>query len=215
MDQWLLSLAASPWVYPGMFVFALVDGFFPPMPSEVGLLGLVSLAVAGGYPQLAPILLVAGVGAFVGDLIAYRIGARVDIHQLPGLRGGRGKRALARAESSLARRGPSWILAGRFLPVVRVAINASAGALNYPPRKFTALAATGSALWVTYSTIIGVGAGAWLADRPTAAVAVGVVGGTAIGVGLDLALTHVERRRRRTAGRSGAQTAGPHADTNG
>lgn len=30
MDAWLLSLAASPLVYPGMFLFAVMDGFFPP-----------------------------------------------------------------------------------------------------------------------------------------------------------------------------------------
>ena len=28
MDAWLLSFAASPWVYLGMFLFAVIDGFF-------------------------------------------------------------------------------------------------------------------------------------------------------------------------------------------
>jgi membrane protein DedA with SNARE-associated domain len=39
VENWILVLAASPFVYLGMYLFATIDGFFPPIPSE-------SLAIA-------------------------------------------------------------------------------------------------------------------------------------------------------------------------
>ena len=33
-EAWILAMAASPWIYPAMFAFATIDGFFPPVPSE-------------------------------------------------------------------------------------------------------------------------------------------------------------------------------------
>lgn len=194
MDAWLLSLAASVWVYPGMFVFALVDGFFPPMPSEVALLGLASLSVAGGSPRLVPLLAVAAAGAFLGDLVAYAIGSRVDVHRLWLLRTGRGAQMLAWAERTLRTRGRVFILAGRFVPIARVAINAAAGALGYPRRRFVALAAIGSVIWAVYSAAIGIGAGTWYRGHPVAAVLLGVGTGLTIGVLMDLVVSRLDRR---------------------
>ena len=34
LEQWALDLAASPWIYLVMYLFATIDGFFPPIPSE-------------------------------------------------------------------------------------------------------------------------------------------------------------------------------------
>src|SRR5690606_2652676 len=129
MDAWLLSMAESAFVYPGMFVLAVLDGFFPPVPSEVAAVALAALAAASGTPHLGLVLLFAASGAYVGDLIAYAIGSRIDVHRLPFLRRGRGRRTLAWAERSLRNGGSGFILAARFLPVARVAVNMAAGAL--------------------------------------------------------------------------------------
>ena len=193
MDDWLLSLAGSPLVYPGMFVLAVLDGFFPPVPSEVAAVGLAALAAASGTPHLGLVLLAAASGAYVGDLIAYGIGSRIDVHRLPFLRRGRGRRTLAWAERSLANGGSGFILAARFLPVARVAANMAAGALGYPRRRFLGVAAIGSVAWAGYSAMIGIGAGAWLQGRPLGAVVLGVVVGLLIGVLLD----SVVRRRQK------------------
>jgi membrane protein DedA with SNARE-associated domain len=88
-----------------MFVLAVLDGFFPPVPSEVAAVGLAALAAAGGTPNLGLVLLAATSGAYVGDLIAYAIGRRIDVHRVPFLRRGRGRRALAWAERSLTNGG--------------------------------------------------------------------------------------------------------------
>lgn len=200
MDAWLLSLGDSPWVYPAMFVAAVIDGFFPPMPSEVAIVGLAALAVAGGSPNLALLLLTAAAGAFCGDLVAYWLGSRVDPHRMPVLRAGRGARMLDWAERSLTTRGRSFILGGRFLPVARVAINMAAGALGYPRRSFAALAAIGGVTWALYSAVIGAGAGRWLAGHPLGAVVAGVVAGLVVGLVLDAVVTRVQARRGAAAG---------------
>ena len=195
MDAWLLSLAESPLVYPGMFALAVLDGFFPPVPSEVAAVGLAALAAASGTPHLGLVILAAASGAYVGDLIAYAIGSRIDVHRVPFLRRGRGRRALAWAERSLANGGTGFILAARFLPVARVAVNMAAGALGYPRRRFLGIAAIASVAWAGYSAMIGIGAGAWLQDRPAAAVVLGAVVGLGIGFALDAAF----RRRQKLA----------------
>ena len=192
MDAWLLSLAASPLVYLGMFLFAVIDGFFPPLPSEAAALGLAALSVATGEPNLSLILLVAAAGAFTGDQIAYAIGQRLDVRRLPLLRRGRGRKTVDWAERALIHRGPSFILAARFIPVARVAVNMTAGAVGYPRRRFLWLAATGSVMWVTYSAVIGIGAGAWFKGHPLGAVTVGVIGGLLIGVVLDWVLNRLQ-----------------------
>jgi len=193
VDAWLLSLAGSPLVYPGMFALAVLDGFFPPVPSEVAAVGLAALAAASGRPDLGLVLLAAASGAYVGDLIAYAIGSRIDVHRLPFLRRGRGRRALTWAERSLTNGGTGFILAARFLPVARVAVNMAAGALGYPRRRFLGIAAIGSATWAGYSAMIGIGAGAWLQGRPLGAVMLGIVVGLLVGGLLDA----VFRRRQR------------------
>jgi len=107
------------------------------------------------------------------------------VSRIPILRSGRGRRSVLWAENALAHRGPSFILAARFIPIARVAVNVSAGALGYPRARFVTLAAAGSVMWSLYSAALGIGAGSWLAGRPMLAVVVGVAGGIVIGVGVD------------------------------
>lgn len=199
MQDWLLALAASPLVYLGLFLFALVDGFFPPIPSESAVIALAALAVAGGRPSLVLVVLVAAAGAFTGDQIAYAMGRRIDVRRLRLLRGPRVQRTLDWAERTLTRRGPSFILAARFIPVGRVAVNMTAGAVGYSRRRFAGLTAIAGVAWSIYSAAIGIGAGSWFRGHPVLAIVVGVVGGLVIGLALDWALGHLPDRVPRGA----------------
>ena len=44
MESWILALSASTWVYPALTGFAIIDGFFPPIPSESALIALAAQA---------------------------------------------------------------------------------------------------------------------------------------------------------------------------
>lgn len=188
IEGWVPMLAESLWVYPALMLFATVDGFFPPVPSESVVIALASLSVAQGSPNIVLVALAAAAGAFAGDQIAYLIGSRVDVHRLRVFRTPRGRRTLAWAEHALAHRGSSFILAARYIPIGRVAVNMTAGALGYPRRRFVGLTALAAVTWAAYGSLVGAGAGIWLEDHPVIAVVAGVVVGTMMGIGIDWVL---------------------------
>jgi membrane protein DedA with SNARE-associated domain len=179
----VLSLGASPWVLLAVLVLTTVDGFFPPVPSESLVIAVAALSVGGDGPTLWALVLVAAVGALAGDMVAHTIGRRAGGRAWPG--GRRGRAALEGARRRLAHSGGTVVLTARFVPVGRVAVNMAAGAVGYPRPRFLKIAAVGAAAWALCSTTLGVVAGAVLEEHPLAAVAVGVLGGLALGVAVD------------------------------
>lgn len=188
IEGWVPMLADSVWVFPALALFATIDGFFPPVPSESVVIALASLSVSQGAPNIALVILAAALGAFAGDQIAYTIGSKVDVHRLRVFRTARGRKALAWAEHALSHRGSSFILAARYIPIGRVAVNMTAGALGYPRRRFVGLTGLAAVTWAAYGSAVGAGAGLWLEDHPLIAVVAGVVVGTLVGVGIDWVL---------------------------
>jgi len=188
LEDWALALAGSPWVFVVMYAFATIDGFFPPLPSESLVIALAAMSASSGEPNLAILLVVAALGAFTGDQVAYQIGTKVHVRNLRLLRSKRGQASLDWAEHALDRRGASFIIAARYIPVGRVAVNMSAGALGYPRRRFVALTAVAAVMWAAYSAAIGIASGAFLQGHPVIAVGVGVVGGVVLGFLVDWVL---------------------------
>ena len=191
----ILAMAASPWVLAVLFACCVIDGFFPPIPSESLVIALTSLAISHEAPHIAWIGLVAALGAFVGDNIAYLIGTKLPIHRFRIFRSHRGKKTLAWAEQTLARRGAVFILAARYVPVGRVAVNMGAGAVGYPYRRFVLVAGIAAVMWSGYSILLGVSAGAFLHDHPIIGVLVGVVLGVVIGVIVDYIVRKILGRK--------------------
>jgi membrane protein DedA with SNARE-associated domain len=185
LEGWALALVGSPWIFVVLYLFATIDGFFPPIPSESIVIALSVVSMTEGRPNLALIMLVAAAGAWTGDQIAYQIGTKVKVRELRLLRTPRGQAAVDWAENALANRGAAFIIAARYIPVGRVAVNMTAGAVGYTRRRFMGLTAIAAVTWGAYSSLIGIGAGAWLHDHTMVAVAVGVVGGLVIGIVVD------------------------------
>lgn len=181
----VLALAGTPWILVALFALTVIDGFFPPVPSESVVIALASLSMADAGPPLWAILPVAAAGAFVGDTIAYHIGKRVPLRTMRLFRTRRGARTLAWAERMLRYRGGAFILSARYIPIGRVAVNMSAGALGFPRRRFLGFAGIAAVMWAIYSTLLGIGAGAFLHQYPWLGVLVGVVLGVLIGTLVD------------------------------
>lgn len=205
MEHWALTLAGSPWIFVVLYLFTTIDGFFPPLPSESIVITLAALSISTGSPNLLLVIAVAAAGAFTGDQIAYQIGTRVHVHDNRFLQSGRAKAAVAWAERALQHRGASFIFAARYIPVGRVAVNMTAGALGYPRRRFVGLTAAAGVVWALYGALIGIGAGAWLKDHPVIAVLVGIVAGVLVGLAIDAVLRHWPRVRAWFRARSAAQ----------
>lgn len=188
VETWAAGLSASPWVFVVLLVFVVVDAFFPPVPSETLVIAVAAYAVSTGGPPLWAIVATAAVGAVVGDSIAYLLGRRLDLRGWRLLRARRVQAAFEWAETSLAARPARFIISARYVPVGRVAVNMTAGAIKIPFRRFLLLAGIGGATWAGYSTLIGVGSGVWLGDRPLLAMGVGVLGGLVVGYLVDWAV---------------------------
>ncbi|SED63072.1 DedA family protein [Ruania alba] len=191
----VLAMAASPWVLLVLFAGCVIDGFFPPVPSESLVIALTSLAISHEAPNLWWIGLVAAAGAFLGDNIAYAIGTKLPIHSFRIFRSRRGQKTLAWAERALAKRGAVFILAARYIPIGRVAVNMTAGAVGYPYRRFVVVAAIAAVMWSGYSIGLGASAGAALHANPLLGVGAGVVLGVVMGVLVDGVVRLVLRRR--------------------
>lgn len=180
----LLDAAAQPWVPLVLLLFCAIDSIFPPVPSESLLVGLAAIAAASGEPQLWLVLLAGAGGAVIGDLTAYLLGRRVGTRRFAWMRRPKVAEAIDRAGRALHRRSARFIIAGRFVPVVRVAINLTAGASAMSVRRFLPLSVTAGTIWASFSVGVGMLGGRWVQDNPllgmASAIALALVLGTVV-----------------------------------
>ncbi|MGO2746296.1 DedA family protein [Microbacterium sp.] len=198
INDLILQAASSPWLYLVMFATAVIDGFFPPIPSETVLVAAAAVAASTGGTNLVLLCAVAAIGAMIGDNIAYAIGRAVGTTRFAWMRRPRIAAAFARAQQRLARNGAPLILGARYVPVGRVVVNMSAGALGYSWRRFLPLSAVAGISWAIYSALIGLVAGHWLTDQPLLSAVFGIVFAVIIGVVIDR-VAALRRRHRRGA----------------
>ncbi|WP_129586590.1 hypothetical protein [Microterricola viridarii] len=163
LTDFLISAVSSPWVYLVIFVAVVVDGFFPPVPSEIVVTVAAAIGVSTGARTRCD-RCPRGAGAAVGDTSPitwpkHRHAAHGLVSQarVCGLRGGRTRLA----------RGPRhapWPVH----PVGRIAVNMTAGATR---SRTAALAAHpgGRRLLGGLTVLIGVIAGAGPRTSPCSA----------------------------------------------
>lgn len=190
-----MQTVASPWLYLVLFAVTIVDGFFPPVPSETVLVAAAAVAVStGALWMLAPLGLIAAVGAAIGDNIAFALGRRIGTRRFAWMRRPRVEAAFAHAEAALDKRSAALILGARYIPVGRVAVNMSAGALGFAWRRFLPLSVIAGVSWSALSLVIGLLAGSWIADQPVLSAGLGVAVALAVGLAIDR-VTAARRRR--------------------
>jgi membrane-associated protein len=189
------SAMGSPWLYLALCAFAALDAFFPLVPSE-SLVISAGVYAAAGEPNLAGVIAVAALGAFIGDHISYTIGRTAGRRVLEGTRAGTRRAALIeRGGKLLADRGGTFLIVCRYIPGARTAVTLSAGALRYPLRSFSFFDGIAAVSWGTYSALVGYIGGTAFEDSPFMGLALGL--GIALTVTLVVEL--VRHRRRRAA----------------
>jgi membrane protein DedA with SNARE-associated domain len=182
----ILQAVDSPWVLAVMFAAAVIDGFFPPVPSETVLVAAAAVAAStGAYPAVLLLTAVAAAGAWLGDNIAFAIGRGVGTARFRWMRRPRVAAGFTRAQRALEQRGTPLILGARYIPVGRVAVNMSAGAVGYPWRRFLSVSGIGAVSWAALSAGLGWVAGQWVKDQPVLGAAIGIGGALAIGLIVD------------------------------
>ena len=218
--------------YAAVFLLMMAESACIPIPSEVIMLfggALAAGAYPGAHPTLAGIVLAGVLGNVAGSYVAWGVGRYGG--QAAARRWGRrfGVRGhdIDRATAWFGRHGPSAVLFGRLVPVVRTFISLPAGFAGMPAGRFGLFTTLGCIPWTAALGIAGYALGAnWqhVANDfhgPTYAIAGIVVVALAVAV-----VVHFRRRRRAGAGiggpagrdpQPGAQVqvppAGPDTDT--
>lgn len=201
INDTIVDAAASPWVYLILLGLCIIDGFFPPLPSESVVIALAATAAASGVPNVWLVVVVAAVGAVIGDNIAYSIGQAVGTTRFSWMRRPKVSAAFRWAQASLGRRAALLIMVARYIPVGRVAVNMTAGAVGLPRLRFFWLTVIAGTSWAVYSVGIGVLAGQWVEHNPLLGITIALVTAALIGLIADrLTRRFADRRRARPRG---------------
>ena len=152
--QWITELI-SEHLYVGVFLAALIETVFPPIPtlaifplagyvasqSGLELFGVVMMGIAGGAG--------ATIGSTVIYIVAWKLGRAVLLRYLKYARFSDEK--LSRVERWFEKHGDKTVFFGRMVPVMREMISIPAGILKMPILKFLLFTFLGSCV---YSTVV-------------------------------------------------------------
>jgi undecaprenyl-diphosphatase len=179
--------------YPLLFMLVGAESAGALVPGETALIVAAALA-SQGQLSLPLVIAVAAGAAILGDNIGYLIGRR-GLRRLidrPGRWAAGRRRLVERGEVFFARRGPSAVFFGRWLPGLRVVTSWLAGADRMPWRRFLLWNALGGIAWATT-----IGALAYLLGQ-SASGSLGAIGFVGLGVAVLVYLITRLRRRRRS-----------------
>ncbi len=156
--QWISSLV-SDYLYAGVFVAAIIETVFPPIPTvavfpiagfvasqnNMGLAGVIGLGLAGGA------------GATIGSTVIYMISAKLGrIVLLRYLKYAKiSDEKLAKIEKWFEKHGDKAVFFGRMVPILREMISIPAGLLRMKPVKFIIYTFCGSCVWSVSLTLVG------------------------------------------------------------
>lgn len=188
-------VSGNSWSYLIIFAVAVIDAFFPLVPSETTLV-IGGTFAASGDLSLPLVILAGTAGAVVGDNISYGIGTVVGEKTVK--RWFSSEKAHARfewAERTLVTRGAYIIIVARFIPLGRTAVTFSAGYVHSLPwRRFIVYDIAAGLVWGTYGALLGYFGGKTFEEHPLLGVAL------ALGIALSLGsliefVRHVRQRR--------------------
>ena len=163
VEEFITALSQNPWFLLFLFVVAFLDSVFPIVPSEFS---VIAGGVASGSGMLIDdqrvlsivlVIVLAAVGAYGGDSLAYAIGSRSDkLVRKIFFRGDKGEKRLFATGEQIRKRGGLLLITARFIPGGRTAMTFSCGLTGQPFwawfSRWDLLATT---LWATYAGLLG------------------------------------------------------------
>jgi len=184
----------SPLTYLVIFAMAALDVLVMVIPAEATVTASAVLAGQGKLNVLG-IMIAAGLGAFVGDNIAYWIGRAAGRPVVEKILRGRTEQ-LDNVQAQFDRRGGVFIIIGRFIPGGRTAVALGAGILHFPWLQFIIYDAIAAVIWAFQAAVPGYLGGRLIQDQPWLAMVIGFALSAALAIGIALAQHWWERRRR-------------------
>lgn len=181
MQDYVIGLVGSPWLYPVFGFFLAVSAAVPPIPSSALIVALGAVNAHSGAPHLALVLLAGTLGSVVGDHVMYLLGMRSGFTQWPLLRSPTNQVRISRLSDRLAERSLLFAVIARFIPLGRTLIALVSGGERVDVRQWLGLTTAAGAIWTGYSLAFGWLTARWLPLPMWAAVAIAVGGSLVIG----------------------------------
>ena len=190
------AVSGSNWSYLIVFTIAMLDAFFPIVPSEATAIAAGVVASTGGL-NVGVVILAASLGAIAGDNISFALGhflgARVERRFFTSEKS---QKRLKWAQKTLDERGGYLIVVARFIPGGRTVTTFTAGFVEtYPWRRFIMFDTIAGFIWGTYTVMLGYLGGKSFEEEPWK--------GLLLAFGIALAVTavvevvrHLRARRR-------------------
>ncbi len=190
------AVSGSNWSYLIVFAIAMLDAFFPIVPSEATAIAAGVVASTGGL-EVGVVILAASLGAIAGDNISFALGhflgARVERRFFTSEKS---QKRLKWAQKTLDERGGYLIVVARFIPGGRTVTTFTAGFVEtYPWRRFIVFDTIAGFIWGTYTVMLGYIGGKSFEEEPWK--------GLLLAFGIALAVTavvevvrHLRARRR-------------------
>jgi membrane protein DedA with SNARE-associated domain len=193
--QHLIRLLQS-YTYPVLFLLVLLESLGVPLPGEIALVTAAAYASSGKI-SIAIVIALGALGAIVGGVLGYWIGAKGGLPLVTRYGGyiGVRKSHVDRAHAFFERNGSKTILFGRFIAILRTwaAIVAGAAAMSFTT--FVTYNTIGSIVWAIAFGLLGFyfGRDLPLLEKYISRVSLGVLIVGVIGIALFFLL------KRRTA----------------
>jgi undecaprenyl-diphosphatase len=186
-------------------------GFLIPGETAVVIGGVTAYS---GHTQLWAVLLMAVLGAVIGDGIGYAVGKRWGDTLLGRLPKRLIKPSSIRQSKELIRRlGGRAVFAGRFAAALRALVPGLCGVSEMPYRTFALWNMLGGAVWATGFVLLGYFAGAgWHQVEHYASLASWLAVGVAAVVVIGLVLLKRRAEKKAEAWLDGAETTEPEAE---
>jgi membrane protein DedA with SNARE-associated domain len=203
MTALVTSALATSWTdasslgYPVLFGGVLLGSIVPVIPTGAVVGAAAAVATSSGSLSLPLVVLVATLGALIGDLVTFAIcrsGGPTAVRWVS--RGQHGDR-IEEVRGQFRAHGWQIIVVGRLLPAGRIPVLLAAGALAYPWRRLVPAAAAACLIWAIAYALIGILSGG-LFDNPLIATLLAAVLILILGGVLNLVSS---RRRKRKAER--------------
>lgn len=156
--EWVVSLV-SQYLYGGIFVAALLETIFPPIPSEA-IFPLAGYLVSQNNLPFVHVIglgIIGGAGSTIGALAIYLITLKLGREGLARyLRYARiTDEHLKKVDRWFAHHGEKVVFFGRMVPGIRELVSIPAGFLKMKMAKFLIFTFAGSCVWSVSLTFVG------------------------------------------------------------
>jgi membrane-associated protein len=203
--RWLAEVPNQV-AYVMCLLFVWFDAVIPIFPGETTLSAASTIAAGGGL-TLGLIMIAGALGAILGDTSLFWIARKSSAKMKPHLDKALENPKVRVAWESLDRSPGLLIVAGRYVPGMRFAVNASMGLSNIAYRRFFGWSVLSGVLWSVYTCALAYWVSTTLAGFPLASLIISSL----ITSGALAAVYFVERRKLKAAKGAGPTDASAEA----